>query len=284
MATLVLKVDIDTFRGMKEGIPRILKTLDKFSVQASFFVSFGPDRSGLAFLQLMRPKFMMKMIRTNAPAMYGLKTALYGTILPAPIIGKEFPGAIKTLASTGHEVACHAWDHRLWQDWLFLMGRKSIDRWFEKMVTAYVSITGKSPVGFGAPGWRINKNALESAASGDFSYLSCSRGEKPYIFEENGMLEIPSNLPCIEEVGVTGVLAALEKKVNSPIIQVLPVHAEVEGGPYSETFENILNTAHCLGYKIIKMVDAAADLDKSSLESRPIKQGIIAGRAFECAV
>ena len=80
------------------------------------------------------------------------------------------------------------------------------------------------------------------------------------------------------------VLAALEKKVNSPIIQVLPVHAEVEGGPYSEAFENILNTAHCLGYKIIKMVDAAADLDKSSLESRPIKQGIIAGRAFECAV
>ncbi len=284
MTVLVLKVDVDTFRGMKEGVPRIVRTLGKCSVPASFFISFGPYRSGLAVLQLMRPKFLIKMIRTNAPAMYGLNTALYGTILPAPIIGKRFPRTIKNLVDLGHEVACHAWDHRLWQDWLFLMGRQSIDRWFEKMVEACISITGIRPMGFGAPGWRINKKALRSAGASGFAYLSSSRAEKPYIFKENGMLEIPSNLPCIEEAGVAGVLAELEKNAASSIIQVLPVHAEVEGGVYSKAFENILNRALSLGYKVNRMSDVASDLDKSGLESRPIKQGIVAGRAFKCAV
>ena len=284
MAVLALKVDIDTFRGMKDGVPRIVKTLGKFSVQASFFVSFGPDRSGLAVLQFLRPKFLMKMIRTNAPAMYGLKTALYGTILPAPMIGKGFPAIIKNLADLGHEVACHAWDHRLWQDWLFLMRQESIDRWFKKMVDSCIGITGKRPMGFGAPGWHINKKALKSADEYGFTYLSCSRAEKPYIFEENGMLEIPSNLTCIEESGMDGVIKGLEKNAKSPFIQVLPVHAEVEGGAYSEEFENIITTALSLGYKINKLADAAHDLDKSGLEHRPLKLGIVPGRAFKCAV
>jgi len=284
MPTLVIKVDIDTYRGMKEGVPGIVKVLGKYSAPASFFVSFGPDRAGLAVLQLLRPRFLKKMIRTNALGMYGLKTALYGTLLPPPMIGAGFPDTVKNLEDFGHEVACHAWDHRLWQDWLFMMTRKTIDTWFEKMVNAYVSITGKRPSGFGAPGWLMDERALKVAGNYGFMYLSCSRAKEPFIFEENGMLEIPSNLPCIEEVGVAGVLAAITENAESRAVQVLPVHAEVEGGAYREAFEQMLHTALSCDYSILTCIDAARDLEQSKLEHRALKRGMIPGRAFACAV
>ena len=71
MPDLALKVDVDTFRGMKEGVPAIAEILTGYGLKASFFISFGPDRSGLAVLQLLRPSFLKKMIRTNAPGLYG---------------------------------------------------------------------------------------------------------------------------------------------------------------------------------------------------------------------
>ena len=284
MAVLVLKVDIDTLRGMREGLPSIVALLDKRSLEGSFFVSFGPDRSGLALLQLLRPRFLLKMIRTNAPGMYGLKTALYGTILPAPLIGAGFPEAVRQLTAGGHETACHAWDHRLWQDWLHRMSTDSIALWFEKMVGAYRSITGKNPSGFGAPGWRMDVRALKAAARYDFSYLSCTRAEEPFVFQENGMIEIPSNLPCIEEVGVEGVIQKLTTRAESGVIQVLPVHAEVEGGLYRKQFEQVLDLAQSLGYTIKKLIDAVRDIDTDKLKTRSLKLGMIPGRAFKCSI
>ncbi len=284
MPQLALKVDVDTYQGMKDGLPRVVHVLEHFEVPGSFFMSFGPDRSGLAILQMVRPRFFLKMIRTNAPGMYGLKTALYGTLLRAPLIGRNFPEAVQSLAEKGHEVACHAWDHRLWQDWLPLMKKKSIDAWFEKMTGAYKDILGYQPGAFGAPGWRMDPRALKVAGSYGFSYLSCSRAKRPFIYAENHMLEIPSNLPCIEEVGVGGVMDALEKNACSPLPQVLPVHAEVEGTVYEQAFRRILARALSLGYDVESLADIASRMDTTSLPVRESRQGFIPGRAFKCSL
>ena len=284
MPELALKVDVDTFRGMKEGVPGIARILDARGLKASFFVSFGPDRSGLAVLQLLRPAFLRKMIRTNAPGLYGWKTALYGTLLKAPLIGLAFPDTVRGLIRAGHETACHAWDHRLWQDWLFLMPASSIGAWFEKMVSAYEGVTGMKPGAFGAPGWVMDNRSLKAAAGCGFSYLSCSRASAAFIFAENGMLEVPSNLPCIEEAGVDGVAAALEQRASGEAPQVLPVHAEVEGMAFREAFGSLLDRALDLGYRVRRLEEVALSLDQASLPTRPLTKGLIPGRAVPCAV
>jgi len=284
MPVLALKVDVDTYQGMKDGLPRVVQVLEEYGLSGSFFISFGPDRSGLAILQMVRPRFLAKMIRTNAPGMYGLKTALYGTLLRAPMIGASFPDAVRSLAEDGHEVACHAWDHRLWQDWLPLMKKKSIDAWMRTMTDAYTDILGYRPTAFGAPGWRMDKRALGIAGTYGFSYLSCSRAQQPFIYEENEMLEIPSNLPCIEEVGVDGVLHALEKNAMSPIPQVLPVHTEVEGAVYEQDFRRILEKVFSLDYSIKTLADIAKHMDSATLPVRRLRQGFIKGRAFKCSI
>jgi hypothetical protein len=284
MPDLALKVDVDTFRGMKEGVPVIVEILSAYGLKASFFISFGPDRSGLAVLQLLRPSFLKKMIRTNAPGLYGWKTALYGTLLRAPMIGIDFPEITQGLIKAGHEVACHAWDHRLWQDWLFLMRRNSIEAWFAKMVGAYFQITGSLPKAFGAPSWVINNKSLKVAATYNLSYLSCTRAPEPFVFAENSMIEVPSNMPCIEEVGIDGVMAAIKDKAEGIVPQVLPIHAEVEGMMFQGHFRKMLDLALSLEYRICLVQDIAAGLDKDKLPVRPLTMGLIPGRAFRCAV
>ncbi|HEY9162906.1 MAG TPA: polysaccharide deacetylase family protein [Desulfomonilia bacterium] len=284
MPELALKVDIDTYRGFRDGLPSLLKTLGERNLKASFFVTFGPDRSGLAIIQMFRPRFFMKMLKSNAPGTYGIETALYGTLLKAPMIASANPEAVRQIAELGHETACHAWDHRLWQDWLGIMGRKGIHEWFRKMVGAYMDATGTAPGAFGAPGWMMNTSALKEAAAWGFKYLSCTRAQVPFIFEENGLLEIPSNIPCIEEVGTDGVLTALEKNAGSSVPQVLPVHTEIEGGAFKADFERILDKAAALGYNIRKLCDIAEGIDRSRLEIRPLRKALLAGRAFSCSV
>jgi undecaprenyl phosphate-alpha-L-ara4FN deformylase len=284
MSALALKVDIDTFKGFKDGLPTLLKTLGERGLKASFFVTFGPDRSGLAIIQMLRPRFFMKMLKSNAPGTYGIETALYGTLLRAPMIASAYPDSVRQIAELGHEVACHAWDHRLWQDWLILMGKKSIHEWFKKMVSAYIDATGVAPAAFGAPGWIMNTLALKETVGWGFKYLSCTRARVPFIFEETGLLEIPSNLPCIEEVGTDAVLSALEQNARSNIPQVLPVHTEIEGGAFKRDFELILDKALGLGYSIRKLCDVAETLERSSLQIRPLRKALLPGRAFACSV
>jgi len=284
MPVLGLKVDIDTFEGMRSGLPRIVEILSSRGIPASFFISFGPDRSGLAVLQLLRPRFAWKMLRTNAPSTYGLKTALYGTLLKAPMIGCAFPERLRELDASGHETACHAWDHRLWQDWLPFMRAASVKAWLERMTAAYRDVFGRAPGAFGAPGWCIDGRVLGLIPGFGFSYLSCTRAEAPFVFAENGMIEVPSNLPCIEEVGTGGVLHALEQGVSSPVPQVLPVHTEVEGGRFGHDFEIILEKALSLGYTFSKLSGIASGLDQKTLPVRPFRMGWVHNRAFKCAV
>ena len=117
MAMLGLKIDVDTYWGMKKGVPCLLQILKEFQLKGTFFLSIGPDNSGRAALQLIKnPLFLKKMMRTNAAALYGWKTALYGTLLPAPMIALSFPEIVNDIIAAGHEVQFHAWDHRRWQD------------------------------------------------------------------------------------------------------------------------------------------------------------------------
>ncbi|MBP1734977.1 MAG: chitin deacetylase, partial [Deltaproteobacteria bacterium] len=41
-----LKIDVDTYEGMKNGAPTLLDLLRQFSIKASFFVPMGRDHTG----------------------------------------------------------------------------------------------------------------------------------------------------------------------------------------------------------------------------------------------
>src|SRR4051812_7146470 len=114
---VALKIDCDTFEGTRNGLPNLLRLFDELKIRATFLFTLGPDTSGLAALRVFTQKgFLRKMLRSNAAALYGPRTMLYGTLLPAPMIGKKLTAEIRAVGLAGHEVGVHGWDHVRWHD------------------------------------------------------------------------------------------------------------------------------------------------------------------------
>jgi peptidoglycan/xylan/chitin deacetylase (PgdA/CDA1 family) len=282
---LGLKVDVDTRRGMEEGVPALLSALASAGVPATFFLSFGPDNSGKAIYRMVRsPRFLFKMIRTNAPGLYGMKTALYGTVLKAPMIAKAFPGLCREIEARGHEVEFHAWDHRAWQDALPGKGERWIREWVDRGLAAYEGCLGHPPRSFGAPAWLLTATAVTALAGYPWEYLSCTRAPSPFLLKGTGKAEIPSDLPCLEEVGGPGGSGKILSVLSSGGIHVLPVHAEVEGGLWRGAFAGILRSAKEQGYRVAPMSEIAAILTGGVLPERAFRSARLPGRAFPCAV
>ncbi len=282
---LGLKIDVDTLRGMEEGVPALLPLLDRFRCRAAFFLSFGPDNSGKAVYRMVRhPRFLFKMVRTNAPGLYGIRTALYGTLLKAPMIASAFPGLCREIEARGHEVEFHAWDHRAWQDALPRKGRDWIREWFSRGIAAYASCLGHAPRAFGAPAWLLTGAAVEGIAAHPWEYLSCTRAAAPFVLAGTGLPEIPSDLPCLEETGGRKGVARILEALAPAGAHVLPVHAEVEGGILRDAFVEILNGAAERGYRVAPLSEIAADARRGPLPEREFATALLRGRAFPCAV
>jgi undecaprenyl phosphate-alpha-L-ara4FN deformylase len=282
---LGLKIDVDTYNGMKRGVPRLLSVLSRFGIQATFYLSMGPDASGRAILQLVRnPRFLRKMLTTNAGRLYGMKTALYGTLLPSPMIALSFPDLVEQMMTAGHEVEFHAWDHRRWQDELHQRPSEWIEDWFEKGISAYRKLTRQEPSSFGAPAWLIDDRVLETVQRYSFRYLSCTRAKEPFIHEISGLMEIPSDLPCLEEIGVPQGVSRILQTLKNGGMHVLPVHAEVEGGAWSRYFVEICETVRSMDLEILPLSRIRELLLSQSLPVRKHRMELLPGRPAPCAV
>jgi len=282
---LGLKIDVDTYIGMKRGVPRLLSILGQFGIKATFYLSMGPDASGRAVLQLLKnPRFIKKMLRTNAGHLYGMKTALYGTLLPSPMIALSFPGLVEQIISVGHEVEFHAWDHRRWQDELYTRSFEWIEDWFEKGIQAYRRLAKKDPSSFGAPSWLIDDRVLELTKKYSFTYLSCTRAKEPFVHEISGLMEIPSDLPCFEEIGVTQGVPKILNILKDGGMHVLPVHAEAEGGIWDKYFIELCEKVRSMDFQILPLSKMQTLLVSEALPVRKYRMELIPGRSSPCAV
>src|SRR5580693_9558439 len=117
-ASIGLKVDVDTLRGTREGVPRLAALFKKHGVAATFYFSVGPDHTGRAMRRVFRKGFARKVARTSVLRHYGLKTLMYGVLLPGPDIGREAGAEMRSVYDDGFEVGLHTYDHVRWQDYV----------------------------------------------------------------------------------------------------------------------------------------------------------------------
>jgi peptidoglycan/xylan/chitin deacetylase (PgdA/CDA1 family) len=246
-----LKVDCDTYVGTREGVPRLREILSRRGIRATFFFTFGPDRSGVAVRRIFtRPGFLKKMLRSHAASLYGFRTALYGTLLPSPLIGERCAGPMREAADAGHETGVHAWDHVGWHDGLDRMSLERIREETGRAHCAYVAIFGHPARAAAAAGWTVNDRSLEVEAERGLLYTSNTRGGAPFFPRASGRpfstLEIPSTLPTLDETLAWPELSTDEDQRRffreaAAGTQVHTIHAEVEGRSKAGLFEAILD-------------------------------------------
>lgn len=289
---LGLKIDVDTLAGMRQGVPALQRVLEERRVRASFFVALGPDNSGRAIFRVFRQRgFLQKMLRTRVPVVYGLRTMLYGTVLPAPVIGPWAAEILPRLEEAGHEVGLHGYDHVLWHDRLLQMSPADVKKEVNLAQEAFIRIVRHPARSFAAPGWQASAVSRAVLAEAGFIYASDTRGQSPYWpkfgGEASALLEIPTTLPTLDELWGFGGLKTddffrliLSRLANGKP-QVFTAHAEMEGGPFLTAFARFLDQALARGVEFFTLEEWATELLKNPQEISiaEVRQGRVPGRA-----
>ena len=286
-----LRVDVDTYRGTKYGVPRLCRLLSQHNVKASFFLSVGPDNMGRHLLRLLRPQFLGKMLRTKASSLYGWDILVRGTLWPGPIIGKRLGHVIRLVRDEGHEIGLHAWDHHGWQAGIDGMNVKTVSDSLRKGIEMITRIAGRPPSCSAVPGWKCNDLVMAEKGHFPFIYNSDCRGDSIFYPLVEGKTfsqpQIPVTLPTYDELigrnqvsnrNYNQVLLDLfrPKKLN-----VLTIHAEVEGMSCAGLFGRFLMEARLKGISFVplgKLLEDPIEIDHAPIIQRnfPGREGWIA--------
>jgi peptidoglycan/xylan/chitin deacetylase (PgdA/CDA1 family) len=287
---LALKIDVDTLRGTREGVPNLVLLLKKHSADATFLFSLGPDHTGRAIRRVFRPGFFGKVRRTSVVRHYGVKTLLYGTVLPGPDIGRRAGDVMRATRDAGFEVGIHTWDHVRWQDGVATANAAWTRAEMQRACDRYTDIFGAAPLVHGAAGWQMNLHALRLTQRLGFEYCSDGRGTHPHLPVWNGELircpQLPTTLPTLDELigrdGVTeGNVAAhvLERTRDAAASHVYTLHAELEGMRLAPAFEQLLLGWKAQGWRIVSMRTLLETLQPLALPRCEVGPGALDGRS-----
>lgn len=264
-----LRIDVDTFRGTKHGVPRLCSILADHGIKGSFFFSVGPDNMGRHLRRLLRPRFLLKMVRTRAASLYGWDILLRGTFWPGPVIGERLAPVIRSIAVAGHEVGLHAWDHHEWQTSIDRLAGEAIYRSIDQGMVLMRQVTGSYPLSSAAPAWKCNDRVLLEKSKFPYLYNSDCRGHSIFYPVVRGkevrQPQIPATLPTYDEViGQNGIS---DKTYNDYLISllkpnglnVLTVHAEAEGMLCAALFDRFLGMVPSTGGTLVPLGQLLAD-------------------------
>lgn len=296
MSLIALKIDVDTYRGTREGAVRLADLLERLDVRATFLFSLGPDHTGRAIKRAFRRGFFSKVKRTSVVEHYGVKTLLYGVLLPGPHIGRRCGEFMRDIARRGFEVGVHTWDHVRWQDGVAQASEPWTRRELTRARDQFAEVFGRAPQVHGAAGWQMNRFVPALQQELGFRYASDTRGTGPFLpvlaDGVGAVTQLPTTLPTLDELigrsdlhgadpvdHLLGVTAA-----RSGNDEVFTLHAELEGGVYLGAFERLLRAWRQRTVLLTDLASYAAQLNRERLPRCRIVAGSVAGRSGELAV
>nr|QLG20513.1 4-deoxy-4-formamido-L-arabinose-phosphoundecaprenol deformylase ArnD [uncultured bacterium] len=287
---LALKIDVDTLRGTLKGVPRLIELLKKHGANASFLFSVGPDHTGRAIRRALRPGFMKKVQRTSVITHYGIKTLLYGTVLPGPDIGRRGAAVMRATRDAGFETAIHCWDHVKWQDGVTTADATWTEAEMRKADARYREIFGEVSPGAGAAGWQMNAHAVRMTQRLGYRWASDCRGSHPFMpvwhAEAVHCPQLPTTLPTLDElIGTDGLTHGnvhqrlLRETATQQKDHVFTLHAELEGLRLGDTLARLLNGWREQGYQLVSLGQLRDTLDVNTLPRHVMGPGEIPGRS-----
>jgi len=307
---LTLKIDVDTYRGTRVGMPNLVRVLQAHGANATFLFSLGPDHTGWALRRAFRPGFFQKVSRTSVVEHYGLKTLMYGVLLPAPDIGHECGAEMRAVRDAGFECGIHTWDHVVWQDnvryrdgaWTRDIMQQAVDR--------YKEIFGVTPKTHGAAGWQMNEAAFSQLDALGIKYASDGRAQLteagalltpdagPHRLATCGKalscIQLPTTLPTLDEllgrnvggktIDLSNIAETILGLTAAPRDHVFTLHAELEGQKLAPIFEQLLVGWQAQGYTFGAMADLFEKVKNQPLPTCSVTWDTLPGRSGELIV
>ena len=213
---------------------------------ATFYFSVGPDHTGRAMRRVFRKGFAQKVARTSVLKHYGLKTLMYGVLLPGPDIGRKAGAEMRRRTRRGiRGGSAYLRSCAL----AGLRGRRrcGVDsrRSSSAALRAFERVFGFLPQSHAAAGWQINSHGLELEREYGLRYASDTRGGAAFFpLLAGGASTCPqiADHACRPSMRLLGRDGTDESNIADAVfrlstqarcagepLQVFTLHAELEG-------------------------------------------------------
>jgi peptidoglycan/xylan/chitin deacetylase (PgdA/CDA1 family) len=275
---VALRVEVNSLRGLRQGVPNLMRLFSEFQVRASFFFPLGHDLAGRHLSTAWRDRRLL-----------GLSALAYGTLLPAPSLGKEGAELMAAARANGHEVGLFGLSPLPWARRLAHADASWVRQQCDRMWSSYLAFDGVTPSALATPGWQVNPTLFESLSERRFRYSSLSRGKFPYYPVLQGarssIPEIPTTLPTVDELlqlpgistdNVHEYLYA-ESRHLLPAGHVFAASAEHEGLQRLPLMEKLLVMWKGQDGAVRALGDVLAEIDLATLPHHQIGWGEVEG-------
>ena len=224
-----IRVDIDTVKGLVDGVPPLLDFCDDFGVKATFFASVGTDTAGRAFFSSPRPR---RHLAVNPVRKYGI-----GEIMGS-LRGLKFSdhgGVFREIEQRGHEVQLHCFNH---QDWVRrITGASELEArsLIQQGIDGFKEIFGRPPTAFASPGFMVTDAVLDAEEGLDLQYAGDYQVEGDCVPFTDGrsVVQIPVNAPLIEDLVARGmrdnaIISTVSRVIEENSLTVMYLHPSYE--------------------------------------------------------
>jgi undecaprenyl phosphate-alpha-L-ara4FN deformylase len=165
-----IRVDVESERGIEEGLPKLLDLFMKEKIKGSFYLVMGGEAN---IFEILKNRTKMNFSGERKIKIWSMWDKIRMVLFPSDFVGKN-EKLLKRIIDEGHELGIHGWKHRIWT-----RGGKYFDyeNQIQKSIKRYKEIFKKNPISFSAPGFRNDLEITRELAKNGILYESDFPGE-----------------------------------------------------------------------------------------------------------
>ena len=218
------RLDIDTLRCIKEGVPCLIDVADKYGAKLTFFLSPGRSfRLRDLFLKSDRSEDMDVSASYQEGEVYKVPAVkklgcryLFETLTLNPNLSSYCPQAVRLITDRGHQLGLHGGrNHGAWMREANTWNKAKLQAEIKWGMQRIEKITTASIVSaFCSPGWCSNERLAETLSELQFSILADEHGRDLQLGNITTKAEAIINFPThlVGEPGGVGYFESLSAR------------------------------------------------------------------------
>jgi len=211
MKTFTLRVDLESDKGIRKGVPKLLDLLKKYNIKASFYLSMGGESN---IFEILKYRSNLKTSGERKIKVWSLKDKLRMAFFPRDFV-KGNKKILRRILGEGHELGLHGWKHR---EWTRGLEKINIKNTIKKSINKYIQLFGKKPTSFASPGFNINNKVLEILEKNKIKFISDFQDEKPRKY--GPIKNIPITILGKDKTPIIEYLVSIGKN-NEEILEIM---------------------------------------------------------------
>lgn len=205
-----LRVDVDTFEGLKKGISEIYNLTKDLDVPLTIYLSLGKYATGRNIFRKIMHKERISSI--SPLKRNSIRSLFRGILLPPARIGYSEKTLLKNFYNEDLiEIHPHGYNHVKWSSRFNEFTQETTSEYIENIFSEYESIFNSKPIANAAPNFQTNKFYFRIMEEKGIEFLADYKHSEPFFLQfessredSQNILQLPVTEPTIEELLIQG--------------------------------------------------------------------------------